>query len=122
MNLDDILVLFLALLLGIVTATIARKKGHSFVVWWLFGTVLFIAALPMILVMQPKADFRGIGIKHCPYCGTVMGTSVMKCPKCRRSQPEIGAATEASWQKIRTADDEVAKWAKRQGLDKEDTT
>jgi hypothetical protein len=121
---DDIeylfVVLFFAMLLGVITGAIAQKKGDSFVAWWLFGTFLFIIALPMVLLMEAKAGARGMGAKKCPYCGTAMKTSMMECPECRRSQPEIGAATDASWQRIRTADDEVAKWAKEHGADKDD--
>jgi len=109
----------MAMLLGIIPGAIAQKKGDSFVAWWLFGTFLFIIALPMVLLMEPKVS-RGMGTKHCPYCSTPMKTSVMNCPGCGRSQPEIGAATNASWQKVRTADDEVAKWATQQGMDKDD--
>ena len=121
---DDIAYLFVALffamLLGVITGAIAQKKGDSFVAWWLFGTFLFIIALPMVLLMEGKAGARGMGTKKCPYCGAAMKTSVMECPECRRSQPEIGAATDASWQRIRSADDDVAKWAKEQGADKDD--
>jgi len=121
---DDIAYLFVALffamLLGVITGAIAQKKGDSFVAWWLFGTFLFIIALPMVLLMEGKAGARGMGTKKCPYCAAAMKTSVMECPECRRLQPEIGAATDASWQRIRTADDDVAKWAKEQGADKDD--
>jgi hypothetical protein len=112
--------LFFAMLLGVITGAIAQKKGDSFLAWWLFGTFLFIIALPMVLLMEGKAGARGMGTKKCPYCGAATRTSVMECPECRRSQPEIGAATDASWQRIRTADDDVAKWAKEQGADKDD--
>ena len=121
---DDIaylfVTLFFAMLLGVITGAIAQNKGDSFIAWWLFGTFLFIIALPMVLLMEPKAGGRNSGTKHCPYCNATMKTSVMKCPECRRSQPEIGAATEASWQRARTAGDDVEKWAKEHGLDKDD--
>jgi hypothetical protein len=121
---DDIAYLFVLLLfgmlLGVITGAIAQKKGSSFFAWWLFGTLLFIVALPMVLLMDAKAGGRNTGMKHCPYCSAKMKTSVMQCPECRRSQPEIGAATEASWQKVRANDDEVAKWAKQKGLDSDD--
>jgi hypothetical protein len=113
-------VLISAMLLGLITGAIAQKKGDSFVAWWLFGTFLFIVALPMVLLMEGKAGARGMGTKKCPYCGAAMKTNVMECPECRRSQPEIGAATNASWQRIRTADDDVAKWAKEHGVGKND--
>jgi|ERR1700722_4619804 len=114
---DDIasifIILFFGMLLGVITGAIAQKKGDSFFAWWLFGTFLFIIALPMVLLMDTKAGGRNSGTKNCPYCGASIKTSLMKCPNCNRSQPEIGAATDASWQKIINSDDEVAKWAKQ---------
>jgi hypothetical protein len=112
--------LIVAMLLGLITGAIAQKKGDSFLAWWLFGTFLFIVALPMVILMEGKAAGRGMGTKKCPYCGAAMKTSVMECPECSRSQPEIGAATDASWQRIRTASDDVEKWAKQHGVDKDD--
>ena len=109
--------LFIAVLLGVITGAIAQRKGGSFVAWWLFGTLLFIVALPLVLLMDLKAGRRGMGTKNCPYCGVPMKTSAMICPECGRSQPEIGAATDASWRKILSADDDVAKWAKEQSKD-----
>ena len=117
MDIDEIGVLFVflffAMLLGVITGAIAQKKGDSFLAWWLFGTFLFIVALPMVLLMPAKASGRNAGTKNCPYCGTTMKTGQMKCPNCKRSQPEIGAATAASWEKVVNAEDEVAKWAKQ---------
>jgi len=116
----NLIILFSGMLLGIITGAIAQKKGGSFFAWWLFGTLLFIVALPMALLMDAKAEGRNSGMKNCPYCGTSIKTSLMKCPNCKRSQPEIGAATDASWQKIIHSDDDVAKWAK-QHENKEDS-
>jgi hypothetical protein len=113
-------ILIVAMLLGLITGAIAQKKGDSFLAWWLFGTFLFIVALPMVLLMEGRAGGRGMGTKKCPYCGAAMRTSVMECPECGRSQPETGAATNASWQRVRTADDDVAKWAKQHGADKDE--
>jgi hypothetical protein len=44
----------LAALLGLVPATIARRKGRDFLAWWwFFGMMLFVAALPAALLMRP---------------------------------------------------------------------
>lgn len=120
---DDIaylfVLLFFGMLLGVITGAIAQKKGDSFIAWWLFGTFLFIIALPMVLLMEPKVG-RGTATKRCPYCSTPMQPSVMRCPECGRSQPNIGAATSESWQRARAAGDDVEKWAKEHGIDKDD--
>ena len=47
-------VLIFAVLLGLIPAAIASHKGRSFGVWWAYGTLLFIVALPMALLMKPK--------------------------------------------------------------------
>jgi hypothetical protein len=54
--------LLFAALLGLIPAIIARKKGRSFVSWWIYGTLLLIVALPHILLARDRANYR------CPYC------------------------------------------------------
>jgi hypothetical protein len=82
----------------------------------LIVSVIFIFQVKHIRNRSMGVD-RSMGVKNCPYCSCQMKTSVMRCPDCNRAQPEIGSATYASWQKIRAADDDVAKWAKEKGLD-----
>jgi hypothetical protein len=45
--------LAVAALIGLVPATIARRKGRDFLAWWFFGTMLFVAALPAALLLRP---------------------------------------------------------------------
>lgn len=48
-----LLVLFVALiLLGLIPAVIASRKGRKFLDWWFFGTGLFPIALPMALMIK----------------------------------------------------------------------
>lgn len=49
-------ILIFAVLLGLIPAAIASKKGRSFGTWWFFGAMLFIVALPMALMMKPKDE------------------------------------------------------------------
>ena len=37
--------LIVAALLGLIPANIAKKKGHSFGLWWFYGWMLFIVAI-----------------------------------------------------------------------------
>lgn len=37
--------LFVSALLGLIPAAIAKKKGHSFGLWWFYGWMLFIVAI-----------------------------------------------------------------------------
>ena len=50
-----LLILFVALvLLGLIPALIAYRKGRSFGTWWIFGATLFPVALPMALLLTPQ--------------------------------------------------------------------
>ena len=42
---ESILTLVIAAFLGLIPANIAKKKGHSFGLWWFYGWMLFIAAI-----------------------------------------------------------------------------
>jgi hypothetical protein len=52
------LLLLTAALLGLITGWIAKKKGRSFVGYWAFGFLMFLVALPYVLLMRrvPKPD------------------------------------------------------------------
>jgi hypothetical protein len=52
--------LALAAVLGLVPAMIGYRKGRKLLVWWLFGTLLFIIALPAPLIFSKDA---GGGLK-----------------------------------------------------------
>lgn len=43
----------LVLIFGVITGTIAAKKGHNFWLWFFFGVMLFIVALPMAILLKP---------------------------------------------------------------------
>jgi hypothetical protein len=47
-------IIWICALLGIVPGVIAKNKGHSFGLWWLFGAVLFPVALPLAFVVKPS--------------------------------------------------------------------
>jgi MFS family permease len=44
----------LAGLLGLIPGFMAFRKGHNFVLWWLFGSALFIFAVPLAMVLERK--------------------------------------------------------------------
>jgi len=46
MNNEDLTILLLLVLLGLIPAYIAWKKGYWFFAWWIFGALLWIVALP----------------------------------------------------------------------------
>lgn len=45
-------VLIIAAVIGCLPAAIAQSKGRSFVLWWLFGTLFFVGALPASLIVK----------------------------------------------------------------------
>ena len=42
------------LFLGFIPATIAYFKGRNFFLWWLLGVLLFIVAVPVILILKKR--------------------------------------------------------------------
>lgn len=47
-------IIVICAIIGCLPAWIAQSKGHSFVLWWVYGALLFIVALPHSLML--KAD------------------------------------------------------------------
>ena len=45
-----------AVILGLIPAFIAQKKGRNFYDWWFFGTALFPVALPWAIIMRSEGE------------------------------------------------------------------
>jgi hypothetical protein len=81
-------VVIIAVILGLIPGMIAEKKGHSGVGWWLFGSLLFIVALPAALLLstRPEAIAKervAEGRFPCPSCSEFILPSVKICHFCK---------------------------------------
>ena len=54
----------IAILLGLIPAVIAHKKGYLFWLWWLYGAALFIIALPHSLSLKAASSSEKAGSEN----------------------------------------------------------
>lgn len=80
-----------AVLLGLIPAKIAERKGGSFLEWWVYGTVLWIVAFPLALM---KKDRR---YGACPWCAEDLRVEARVCPHCQREVTPLGADGEPDY-------------------------
>lgn len=48
--------LLILLLIGLIPGLTASRKQHSFLIWWAYGTVLPVLAIPHALVLKKPDD------------------------------------------------------------------
>ena len=88
------MVWIIAILIGLIPALIAYKKGYpsknegyNFFLWWIFGASFFIIALPWAILLKPKKGelkTRRVpeGMKKCPECAELVKKDARVCRFC----------------------------------------
>ena len=71
--------LLTAAALGVITGLLAAKKGRNAFAWWLFGMLLFLVALPAILILEPKESQWS---KRCAHCAEWIRREASRCRYC----------------------------------------
>ena len=83
-----IVVIAIAAFIGLLPASIAFKKGHSYATWWLYGSALFGIALIHALVLGQA--------RRCPHCAEGIRQEAKVCPHCQRDLPDLQPSYVAS--------------------------
>ena len=87
--------LIIAAFLGLIPANIAKKKGHSFGLWWFYGWMLFIVA---IIHVQFIEDYNAPKINAASAAGLAPGVSAADEIKKYRDLADQGAISEDEFQ------------------------
>jgi len=79
-------VLIPAMIIGLIPAYIASQKGRSFILWWFFGAMLFIVALPVSIIIKPDEHLIALkkGLIQCPHCAEWVRKDARVCRYCNR--------------------------------------
>ena len=64
---------------GFVTGAVGKRKGSSFIIWFIIGFILpIIGLVAAIMFRSDRMDPR----RECPNCHAIIGIAVQVCPRC----------------------------------------
>ena len=86
-------ILVIAVLIGLIPATVAKNKGYSFGAWWFYGAALFILALPHALMLKPNQtgiarEQEQAGMRRCDRCAEFIQQAAKVCRFCSSEQTD----------------------------------
>lgn len=81
--------LVFAILLGLIPAFIAQRKGRSAFGWWIYGSLLFIIALPHALLISDRAGHGSL--RRCPQCAEMVQLDAVMCRYCHSRLDDANA-------------------------------
>lgn len=93
--------LFVAAGLAFIPATIAKNKGYSFGLWWLYGWMLFIVAIIHAIVLPDKYAYQNpiYSSTHITYSPPLKtGQNIADELKKYKELKDLGAITEEEFQ------------------------
>jgi len=75
--------------LGVIPAWIAERKGRSGFGWWLYGTTMFVVALPHALLLEDRDDTVEFvdEFRPCPVCAKTIRADATYCRSCKHNVP-----------------------------------
>jgi hypothetical protein len=104
--------------LGMIPAWIAERKGRSGFTWWLYGTTMFVVALPHALMLEDADDvYEPAGaFRPCPVCAEQIRTDATYCRFCKHDVPrgerlDESASTPFLIDHLRSPDDRTREKA-----------
>lgn len=69
-------VVLVGLIIGLLPAWIAQRKGQGFWTFYVFGVLLWIVAMPVALLMKDRRP-------KCPECAEHVRAEAKRCPHCQ---------------------------------------
>jgi hypothetical protein len=96
-------ILMVAAVIGILPAAIAQSKGYSFGLWWIFGALLFIIALPVAILMPPNSAAMeqrqlNAGMKKCALCAELIKQEALICKHCGHACPSANQTGDTDYE------------------------